>query len=205
MTPTDELEWTERFNSKDIQDKINEKLIMFCDIAAQGSGEYDCIQIFKINKIENELVYSRNLPTNMSYEERQKQFNSEVDELALKYDVLDVIKDGKFTEESEFEKSKQRQRGINIVMAGRDFGKDRTMRHLLKTMYENPNTPIMIASTGSVGKTCSAKWFPEASIDDVNIETTLNDKSRVKNFLNESLGDFKIQENFEQPKSKYHK
>ena len=200
-------EWTSRFTPESIDEIINQKTIMFCDIA-QPNTEFDAITVGRIKKDKTiEIISTKSLSTDLPYEERQKRFNEEVDKIAEQYNCLDILKDGSFNEMSNFEKSKRRERGINIVMAGRDFGKDRTMRHLLEAMRNNPDTPIIIASAGSVGKTCSIKWFPPENsivVDDL-VETTKTDRQKAQDFANLAMGDFKFTENFEQPKSKYHK
>ena len=177
----DKKDWTSRFTPESIDEIINQKTIMFCDIA-QPNTEFDAITVGRIKKDKTiEIVSVKTLPTDLPYEERQTQFNQEVDRIAEQYNCLDVIKDGSFNELSNFEKSKRRERGIVIIGAAGGVGKTTFAQQLAKDFGKG----III-------------------VDDL-VETTKTDRQKAQDFANLAIGDFKFADNFEKSKSKYHK
>ena len=178
-------EWTSRFTPESIDEIINQKTIMFCDIA-QPNTEFDAITVGRIKKDKTiEIISTKSLSTDLPYEERQKRFNEEVDRIAEQYNCLDILKDGSFNEMSNFEKSKRRERGIVIIGAGPTIGKSSFAQQLVQRLPKDFDKTIIV-------------------VDDL-VETTKTDRQKAQDFANLAMGDFKFTENFEQPKSKYHK
>lgn len=84
---------------------MESKIMLFADIAKNGA-EYDVVTVAKINHDRTiEILDSTTLNVKYnSYEERQAEFNKMVDKIAEQYEASDILKDGEFLEDSEFEK-----------------------------------------------------------------------------------------------------